>query len=103
MKRLSCPEYSTNDFCYNPLTRIFVAEYTTLSRGGRRRVFGALYLGIWGFRLLSAETGFRVTYAVEMTDLDSDGDIAGWWLIPAPGATYLVPACGGTRVLVIND
>ena len=96
---------STKDFHYSVDTKNFVAEISTLSQGRTRAVFDQVYDDACdeGFVLVSHKTGEEVTFVVDKIDQDSEGDIAGWHLIPINRKSGRRDISKDFTVLVIND
>jgi len=73
---------NTCQFSYNPQTRQFTTEISDL---GPRFVFKSVYKDAAdeGLTLVSKRTGREVTYVVNHTEFDAEGDLKWWDLIPA--------------------
>lgn len=98
-------EHSTHAFSYHSDTKMLVAEVSTLTNGRKKEVFGQVYDDACdeGFVLVSHHTGKEITFAVDSVDKDSEGDVAGWRLIPINRKTGHRDTSVQFTVLVIND
>lgn len=96
---------SSRAFHYNPETKTFTAEISELSRGGTADPFGRVYddAADEGFVIVSSKTGDEVTFVINGADRDSDGDIAGWVLVPINRKSGYRDCSKDFSVLVIND
>jgi len=104
MADIANTQFESKQFDWHADTQTFVEEISTLSQGGKVRVFSQVYDDACdeGFVMISSKTGQRVVYVVDGHDMN-DGDIMGWKLIPTRDSIRRVPSCKGTKVLIIND
>jgi len=102
-----CHKYwSTKEFHWDAKEKLFSVEISTLAGPLRDRkpVFGQVYDDACdeGIVLVSHKTGREVVCAVEKVDTDSEGDVAGWNLVPINKKSGR-PMKNWFRVLIIND
>jgi hypothetical protein len=102
VKQEQVMKFSTNSFSFKD--GLFTQEISTLSMGGKLSVFHRVYTDACdeGLILVSDKTGREVEFVVDSID-KSDGDIAGWRLVPTKESIRKVPSARGLRMLIIND
>lgn len=92
------PVILSHNFDYEPRTKTFVAEISSLTVNPHSRVFDDACDE--GFQIQSVKTGNKVVFTHVSTDTDGE-DVAGWWFeVYNPKD---VPELRGLRVLIIND
>jgi hypothetical protein len=90
---------STDQFTWVPADKMFVAEASSLQRFER----------VWndscdtGLTLVSARTGEAVTFTVHHIEIDNEGDLLYWDLVPATNLAAIVRGAEHVRVRVFND
>lgn|SRR5574343_64848 len=98
--------FSSSMFRYDPKTREFFQEASTLSQG-HGSPFGRIYPDACdlGLTIVSANTGVHATYYLtqEGTDCKVDNEVVRWVLLPTPETCRDVPGACGTRVIIWND
>jgi hypothetical protein len=106
--------FSTKDFSFDSETKTLSQEISTLSQGGRRKVFKQIYLDACdeGLTLVSAETGLELDFVVEKEDYSGHGEdreLAGWRMIPTRESLRkhakhpLYNRMAALKMLIIND
>ena len=93
---------STKAFTWNPESRVFVAEISSLGE----RVLGPLYNDACdkGFVLESEWSGNLVPVHLSRREVNEyDGDLVMWIFKPTADAVRKVPVCAGIEVHVLND
>jgi hypothetical protein len=99
--------FSTKEFSFK--NKLFTAEISTLSQGGKREVFGRVYDDACdeGITLVSEKTGERIVFVVDDIDYNgpiSEREVGGWRLKPAPeGVRGNRKHLADLRMLIIND
>lgn len=89
----------TDQFTWVPADKMFVAEASSLPRFER----------VWndscdeGLTIVSARTGEAVTFTVHHTEIDDEGDLLYWDLVPAANLAAIVRGAEHVRVRVYND
>jgi hypothetical protein len=83
-------EVSHTEFSYNPVSKVFVAEHSTLAKPLSERI------------LLKGKTA-SVVYHFTHTEKDRDDDIVAWHYWPCAVSEGQIPACRGTKLVVMND
>jgi hypothetical protein len=53
--------------------------------------------------VVKTKRGNAIQYVAGDREMDSEGDVVAWTLVPSPEAVRAVPACRGTSVVVFND
>jgi hypothetical protein len=99
--------FYTENFNYNPNTKLFTADMSTLDKGGTRQVFHRVYKDSMdaGFVMISTHTGVEITFVVDKIDhggKENEGEIAGWHLIPTKQCKRNHPCCVDLKVLIVN-
>ena len=95
---------STNNFSYNPATKMFFAEMSMLDHQ-KIDVLETLYpeTGEQGFKMLSAKTNKQIDFVLELIDREADGDLRGWIFKPSVGDIFANPELANVKVMVVND
>lgn len=97
---LSIPSISLRQFDYNSANRTLVAEASDLGEHFRiRRLYNDACDE--GIAILSHHTNRIQKFVLSTVDKDSEGDVAGWWFVPAIISGD--PPCKVKKVLIIND
>jgi hypothetical protein len=96
--------FSSDIFFFHKDTNTFSVDMSQLDEGGTSPVWEAAYNDACdeGFKMVSSKTGQSVMYVVEQIDKNADQEIQGWHLIPTAESIRRVPACKGTKILVVN-
>lgn len=105
--------FNSNQFHFDPATKVLSQEISTLSAGSRKPVFHQVYSDACdeGITIESSETGFSIDFAVDGYDYNGQGEdreICGWKLIPTRESLRKLPPAlrersKNLRVLIIND
>lgn len=97
--------FSTKQFNYDPATRTFMADMSTLDEGGKKQVFGHVYSDACdcGMYLVSHRTGEKVPFVLdESWNVHGGGDHHTWRLNIEPEYAHDHPHCAGLKILIFN-
>lgn len=87
-------KYHTSQFAWDPSTREFVAEASTLGKGYLARLYNDA--ADVGFVFVSERTGTEQAVYLNHTEKDSEGDVVAWRYKPVDTAQSFT-------VVVLND
>lgn len=91
--------YKAEQFGYDPRSKVYSQEISTLQSGS---AYGVLPSGAHGIILQDSE--LTAEFAFTGADYDASGeDIAGWNFAPTMATVRRHPHLAGTHVLIIND
>lgn len=98
--------FSTRDFQYSKNDHTLTAEASTLSQGGTRPIFGALWPDLGaesqiGLVLKSHMTGKIAKFAISQQKHDSDGDLVSHELSPLSLGDIKIT--GNLKIIIFND
>jgi hypothetical protein len=97
--------HTTRGFTYDKKIKALVSEASTITAGDKHALFGRVYDDACdeGFVLKSHVTGGEIVFAIDKIDLNSDGEVMCWYLVPIRKATGRQDPSRDFHVLVIND
>lgn len=95
--------FNTKQFNYDPATRTFMADMSTLDEGGKKQVFGRVYSDACdcGMYLVSHRTGEKVPFVLDEREND-DGERRVWTLKVEPDFARQNPHCSGLKITIFN-
>jgi len=94
---------SSKLFTHSAEDKIFSAEISTLlaNGGGFMQVY--VDSADQGLTMFSAKSGKESRWVVEHEEIDHEGELNFWELIPTPETAKHIPALLGYKMVVFND
>lgn len=96
--------YSSKLFNYDSASRIFTAEASQLGPVGRS-IFHQIYKDACdaGITIISDRTGAEADYYIWDREVDQEGGVLSWKLLPTWHTTKKHPGTMWTIVIILND
>lgn len=96
--------YPISMFTWDPKTRTFTCELSTLDEGGRNpRWYRQIYPDAADAGITIMGQKGDVDYYIADEHKDEEGDLQYITLLPTPESERKVPGCKGTKVTLFND
>ena len=96
--------YKESQFAYNPNTKVYCEEASTLGVNADKACYGPLPSGLVGITLVLPGCRGAAEFVFSHEDLDaSEEDVAGWNFVPSHQTLKQYPFLEDVRVLIIND
>lgn len=96
---------STKKFNYNVKDKQFVAELSDLEDSNKELAWERVYTDACdlGLTIVSENTGKYVTFVINESKYDDEGDLLYYVLGPTAKSMKEVPECKGLSMILFND
>lgn len=92
--------YTTNQFAFDPQTRTFSQEASTLNV---KHLYGRLPSGVVGLQLKNPLTDEVADFRYMGEDIDGEGDVECWNFVPTIAGVLGMRDIVGYRLVILND